>query len=261
MTGTVDFNEATAAMLERTYQTPDILGQRARFHQLLGLKPGDRVLDVGVGPGLLAREMAETVGEQGKVRGIDQSEPMLDMTRKRCADLEQADFVQADACDLPYPGASFDAVVSTQVYEYVPDMERALTEAARVLEPGGRIQILDTDWDSTVWSTRNPQRMRKIMDAWDEHLYDPHLPTTLGPRLEQAGFRVCAREVIPLVNPTFQKNCYSYSISSAIRNFVKGRGGISDEEAQAWRREFLDLDEEGAYFFSLNRYIFAGIKR
>lgn len=261
MAGTVDFNEATAAMLERTYQTPDVLGQRARFHQLLGLKPGDRVLDVGVGPGLLAREMAETVGDKGEVRGIDSSEAMLDMTRKRCADLEQADFVQADACDLPYPDASFDAVVSTQVYEYVPDMERALTEAARVLEPGGRIQILDTDWDSTVWSTRNPQRMRKIMDAWDEHLYDPHLPTTLGPRLEQAGFRVCAREVIPLVNPTFQKNCYSYSISSAIRNFVKGRGGISDEEAQAWRREFLDLDEEGAYFFSLNRYIFAGIKR
>jgi ubiquinone/menaquinone biosynthesis C-methylase UbiE len=256
----IDFNADSARMLERTYQTPDVLAQRARFHHLLALRPGERVLDVGVGPGLLAREMGETVGSSGAVMGIDQSEAMLEMTGRRCADLEHASFTLADACELPYPDAHFDAVVSTQVYEYVADMETALAEAARVLKPAGRIQILDTDWDSAVWSTRHPARMRKVMDAWDEHLHDPHLPTSLVPLLEGAGFRVYLREVIPLLNPSFQKNCYSYGISAAIRNFVIGRGGVDEPEAQAWREEFRKLESEGAYFFSLNRYVFAGTK-
>jgi arsenite methyltransferase len=260
MSGGINFDENSARMLEKTYQTPDVLGQRARFHALLGLRPGDRVLDIGVGPGLLARELAETVGAEGKLSGIDQSDAMLSMTRERCSEFDHADFSLADACELPYPDASFDAVVSTQVYEYVSDMERALAEAARVLEPGGRIQILDTDWDSVVWSTRDPGRMRRVMDAWDEHLHDAHLPTRLGPLLEGAGFRVYLREVVPLVNPRFQKNCYSYGISAAIAGFVTGRQGISEEEARAWREEFKLLEREGAYFFSLNRYIFAGIK-
>ena len=260
MTSGIDFNEETARMLERTYQTPDVLAQRARFHQLLGLRPGERVLDIGVGPGLLARELGETVGTRGKLSGIDQSQAMLHMTRERCADLDHADFELADACDIPYPDESFDVVVSTQVYEYVPDMKRALAEAARVLKPGGRIQILDTDWDSVVWSTRHPERMRKVMDAWDDHLHDAHLPTTLSPLLESSGFQVYLREVVPLSNPIFQKNCYSYGISAAIRGFVTGRGGILEDEAHAWREEFKALDDQGAYFFSLNRYIFAGIK-
>jgi hypothetical protein len=102
--------------------------------------------------------------------------------------------------------------------------------------------------------------MRKVMDAWDEHLHDPHLPTSLVPLLEGAGFRVYLREVIPLLNPSFQKNCYSYGISAAIRNFVIGRGGVDEPEAQAWREEFRKLESEGAYFFSLNRYVFAGTK-
>jgi ubiquinone/menaquinone biosynthesis C-methylase UbiE len=257
----IDFDSEAAKMLERVYQTPDVLAQRARFHQLLSLRPGERVCDVGVGPGLLSFEMAQTVGENGRAAGIDQSEAMLEMTRTRCSELGWTDFRQADATKLPFEDESFDAVVSTQVYEYVPDMASALAEAHRVLRPGGRVLILDTDWDSVVWNTNDRARMQKIMLAWDDHLHDPHLPATLGPKLTAAGFSVYLREVIPLVNPTFQTNCYSFGISAAIRAFVADRDAVSADEAAAWRNEFAALDLAGEYFFSINRYVFAGIKR
>jgi arsenite methyltransferase len=256
----IDFDSAAAKSLERVYQTPDVLAQRARFHQLLSLRPGERVCDVGVGPGLLSFEMAQTVGQRGHAAGIDQSEAMLEMTRARCSDLAWTDFQQADATELPFPDESFDAVVSTQVYEYVADMKSALAEVHRVLRPGGRVLILDTDWDSVVWNTDDRARMQKVMLAWDDHLHDPHLPATLGPKLTAAGFSVHLREVIPLVNSAFQTNCYSFGISAAIQGFVADRGEVSADEAAAWRDEFATLEAAGAYFFGINRYVFGAIK-
>ena len=64
---TLQFDDEAALAMERMYQTPDVVGQRARFHQALALRHGESVLDVGVGPGLLAREMADCVGETGCV--------------------------------------------------------------------------------------------------------------------------------------------------------------------------------------------------
>jgi len=255
------FDDQAAKTMERMYQTPDVVGQRARFHQVLALRKGESVLDVGVGPGLLAREMADSVGETGRIAGIDQSVDMLAMSQRRCADLEHTEFSEADATKLPYPDDSFDAVVSTQVYEYVPDMKKALSEAARVLRKGGRIQILDTAWDSVVWNTTDSKRMHRVMSAWDEHLHDPNLPATLGIRLQEAGFEWSGCEIIPIINTSFHSNCYSHGISAAIRQFVSDRQGISRDEATAWRDEFKQQEEVGRYFFSLNRYLFAGIKR
>jgi len=260
MNSTIDFNQDVAKGLERIYQTPDVVGQRSQLIQALELRPGECVLDVGVGPGLLAHDLAAIVGEKGRVAGIDLSEPMLAMTQARCADQPWTDFQLADATKLPFEDESFNTVVSTQVYEYVADMATALRETFRVLRPGGRIFILDTDWDSVVWNTSDRARMRRVMDAWDEHLHDPHLPTTLGRKLEVAGFRMQRHDVIPIVNTSYNNHCYSFGIMFAIQAFAAGRGDVSKEEADAWATELRTLGETGEYFFSINRYLFGAVK-
>ncbi len=258
--GALRFDEAAARALERMYTTPDIVGQRARFVQLLAPRAGERILDIGIGPGFLVADLAPIVGDNGLVAGIDQSAVMLEVAKKRCEGKGPVDFRQADATSLPFEGASFDAVTSTQVYEYVPDMEQALAEVRRVLEPGGRVFILDTDWDSVVWFTDDRARMRRVMGAWDEHLHDAHLPTRLGALLAGAGLRVTHVEVFPLVNPSLHRHCYSHGILGAIASFVPGRRGVTQEEADAWLAEQRALGAAGRYFFSISRTVFGALK-
>ena len=260
MSSMIEFNEAAAKGIESIYKTPDMVAQRARFLEALELHPGERMLDVGVGPGLLAFDLAATVGEKGWVAGVDFSAAMVEMTRKRCADFAWTDFREADATKLPFEDQSFDAVASTQVYEYVPDIGAALAEAYRVLRPGGRLLILDTDWDSIVWNTSDRARMRRVMDAWDEHLHDPHLPVTLGPKLREAGFQLAHQGVIPILNTAYHPHTYSFGILFAIQNYVADRSGVTKDDADAWATDLRALGDRGEYFFSINRYLFEARK-
>ena len=133
----------------------------------------------GSGPGFLVAEMASEVGSTGRVAGIDISEAMLAMARERCSKLSAAarvDLELGDARKLPFPDESFDAAVSTQVYEYVSDVDAAIREVRRVLKPGGHFLVVDTDWDSIVWHGADPGLTTALLRAWSEHLVDPHLP-------------------------------------------------------------------------------------
>src|SRR5262245_31695044 len=110
MTGSTQlFDAETARKVEAVYLTPDVVVQRRATLEVLQLAEGERVLDIGSGPGLLAHEMATAVGHTGRVSGIDTSEPMLDMSRQRCVAQPWVEFRQADATRLPYPDGSFDA--------------------------------------------------------------------------------------------------------------------------------------------------------
>ncbi len=260
MSGMLEFDERQARALEIMYQNPDVSGQRAEVLRRLELRPDEAVLDVGAGPGLLLRDLALSVGPGGRAAGLDMSAAMLAIAGRRCEGLAQVTLEQGNACELPFADASFDVAVSTQVYEYVPDMALALRELFRVMKPGGRILILDTDWDSLVLHTQDRARQQRIRKVWDEHLADAHLPATLSPKLRAAGFQITRREIIPLLNAEYHANTFAAGILDAIRSFVAGRSGISKQEADDWAQSLRDLGARGEFFFSINRYVFQAVK-
>src|SRR5207248_4888620 len=147
MSGMLSFDEEASRRSEATYMTPDVVEQRGAVRAALALRRGEKVLDIGSGPGLLAREVAAEVGALGSVDGIDPSESMLALARRRRPPEAAGEirFVAGDARALPFGEETFDAAVATQVYEYVQDMPAALGEAFRVLRPGARLLVLDTD--------------------------------------------------------------------------------------------------------------------
>jgi arsenite methyltransferase len=254
----LQFDEENARRVEGVYTTPDVVVQREATRAALALQPGERVVDIGSGPGFLVAEMASDVGPEGHVAGVDPSESMLALARRR----DGAGAVEhrvADALALPFGDGSFDAAVSTQVLEYVDDVPRALAEARRVLRPGGRLLVLDTDWDSIVWHSRDDALTRRVLEAWNEHLADPYLPRRLPRLLADAGFELTEWSVVPVLNRGHDPNTYSGGLIDIVATFVAGRQGISQDEAAAWARDLVELGED--YFFSLNRYLFIGVAR
>jgi SAM-dependent methyltransferase len=254
------YDEAATRRLLAVYSTPDVAAQRAEFLRALGPRPAERVLDVGCGPGFLAAAIAEAVGAEGAVEGIDISEPLLAVARQHCADRPRVTFRTADASRLPFPDGAFDAAVSTQVLEYVPDVDRALAEVHRVVRSGGRILVVDTDWDSIVWHDPDPRRMDRILAAWEGHAPHPRLPRTLGERLLRAGFELDTLAVSTLFNPVYDVETYSNRMIDLIAAYVSGRDGVTADDAQAWARELREAGARGEWFFSLNRYLFAATR-
>ncbi len=110
--------------------------------EMLSASPGDRVLDVACGPGNFTRDFAQAAGE-GLVVGIDASPTMLGVA-VRDTDAANVAYVRADACDLPFRDASFDAVCCFAALYLIEEPMRALGEIVRVLAPGGRVALLSS---------------------------------------------------------------------------------------------------------------------
>src|SRR5436305_14127569 len=113
MDATLQFDEGASRRSEETYMTPDVVEQRRAVRAALALREGEKVLDIGSGAGLLAREMAAEVGGLGSVDGDDPSESMLALARRRrpADGAAESRLVAGDACTRPFAdGSSAPAV-------------------------------------------------------------------------------------------------------------------------------------------------------
>jgi ubiquinone/menaquinone biosynthesis C-methylase UbiE len=122
--------------------------RRRSYRQLLtaaGVQPGDRVLDIGCGPGYFARMLAEAVGPQGSVVGIDAAPEMIEYASRKARRLANCQFETGAAETLAFPDSSFDVVGSSLMMHHIPAELRlqAAREMRRVLRPGGILLLSD----------------------------------------------------------------------------------------------------------------------
>jgi SAM-dependent methyltransferase len=120
---------------------PGTAGEHRIALKMLDISSGDRVLDVGCGPGNFSRDFARAVGEEGLVVGVDASETMLAAAVKHGGGVNLA-YVRGDASDLPFDDGAFDAVCCFAALYLIEEPTKALGEIVRVLAPGGRVALL-----------------------------------------------------------------------------------------------------------------------
>jgi ubiquinone/menaquinone biosynthesis C-methylase UbiE len=255
----LEFDDEGSRLVEAINTVPDTIERRRAIMRTLNLKTSERVLDVGSGPGHQALEMSPMVGPSGRVDGVDVSESMIRIARARCEGVSNVEFHASDALHLPFPDATFDAVMSSMVFEYLPDVPRALQEVHRVLKPGGRVAIHGCALGATLWRSSDPARMARMLAVWDSHLEDKALPQTLNTKLREAGFRQGDPAVYVMFNPMLNENTYSHWLIEFVRAYNASQG-VAEEEIDAWTEDLRRLGAEGDYFYSSNEYIMMGWK-
>jgi demethylmenaquinone methyltransferase/2-methoxy-6-polyprenyl-1,4-benzoquinol methylase len=133
---------------------------RRRAADLADLSPGDRALDVATGTGDLALELATRVAPGGEVVGMDFAERMLELARAKAG--ARVRFESGNALALDYADHEFDAATVGFGARNFSDLQRGLSEMARVVRPGGRVVVLE------ITTPRRPP-LSTFFDLWFDH--------------------------------------------------------------------------------------------
>src|SRR5215510_14392132 len=156
-------------------------------HDLAALEAGDRVLDLGSGSGTDVFCAAVSVGETGRVVGVDFTDAQLARSTSlaEAHDFTNVEFLEARIDDLPFDDGSFDVVISNGVINLSPVKDRVFAEAARVLRPGGRLALADI-----VSGRALRERTRRNVELWAACIAGAIPRPAYLEALSQAGFQV-----------------------------------------------------------------------
>src|SRR3954447_20969478 len=225
-----------AAMLEQRGQVADEIATRAAYLDLLEIRPGERVLEVGCGSGVVLRDVARRVAPSGLAVGLDSSPAVLSIARRLADEArlgEGIELHEADARALPFGDAAFDVALAVTTLAHIPQGRRAIPEMVRVVRPGGRVGILDRDPDSYIVSHPDRGMTRRIVAARADHgSADGWLARALPRLMAEAGLRDIQVRAFTSMdsNPT---GFYSGLAERCADTAVKA-GAISEEDHRQW---------------------------
>ena len=233
------------AMETRSGEAAQVAMRRSYLSEVT-LPKGARAADFGSGTGHLARDLIEVFG-CAEALGVDPSPVMVERARSLHDGVPGLSFVEGDARDTGLPADSFDLVVFHTVLCHVPEPERAVAEAFRVLRPGGTIALLDGDYDTTTVATRENDPLEAVVRGFVlGHVHDLWLTRRLVPLLAEAGFTPGQ----PRAHPYMAEGEAPY-FQSVIRrgaDLLAGTGDISPGMAEAIKAEASRRIDEGSFF-------------
>jgi ubiquinone/menaquinone biosynthesis C-methylase UbiE len=218
----------------------------------LGLRPGLRVLDVGCGTGGYLRIMAPLIAP-GPAVGIDLSETLIAQAQQRTAAGEtNVLFGVGNAYGLPFPDASFDRVVATQMLLHLADPWRAVAEMRRVLAPAGLISIGEWDWDSTCLAVTDRELGRRFTHLLCDRMHNGLIVRELPWELERSGFANVT--VTPQLRLSRDPGAaYEWLIEPVARELTR-TGALTRGEGDRLLGDLRERAATGRYFLARTYY-------
>lgn len=232
-------------------RSQDMDRRRSAVLAALDPTPGEVLIEVGCGGGLLLRELGRAVAPTGSVLGVDVSDDQIEAARQLCADLPNTRAETGSATALAAEDGRFHASVSTQVLEYIDDVVAAVAELARVTRSGGRFLNVATIWDSLFIAGGDPELTRQISGAWDRHAPHPNLPVDLPNLLRRADFASVRQAPLSLIDRTFNRSTWGFGIAHLMAAFAASIGALDDQSSSRWLDSLHESASRGELFMSV----------
>lgn len=229
----VDVRDLQAAL-------PGLARLRTWAHEALALRPGESAADIGSGTGSEAIAFAETVGPNGLAVGVEPDPHLLAAAERNAAAAgSRATFHSGDAYGVPFGSDTFDAVLCERVFQHLTAPIRAAREIARVLRPGGRAVVMDSDWGTAIVHPGDRRVVREVIDTLLINTTNPFSGRRLPGLLTKAGLVVDEIGSHALVQ---DRSVGAGALVSRISAMAVARRVITEEQ----RTELLDALAAGA---------------
>lgn len=253
----LDQIKALAEELEAAGDHPRQVKMRQACFEAAEIVPGMRVLELGAGTGIVTRHLAEMIGRKGRVVGLDASASLLEYARQHVSKGAAIEYLVGDAYRLEFPSESFDATVGVTFLAHVKHLSRALRQMMRVTRPGGRVLLLEQDFETLAFDHSSRYISRRILQHGCDHgVVNPWCGRTLLRRLTETG--LINVHCWPFVYAERGEGTYLLSLAERFANLTSKHEQISQDQAESWLQELRTRSEEGTFYGSLNYYFAFG---
>jgi SAM-dependent methyltransferase len=249
--------------------TPDpaLVARHQRLADLLDVRPGQVVVDLGCGDGVALGCVLERLGSRpgGAAVGLDRDTDALGRAAKALAAPDRSGCLLLAAADLgrgvPLRDGSVDRVLSHNLLECLPDPAAFMAEAHRLLRPGGLLVLGHADFDTLVFNGADLHLSRRLVHAYCD-TQQPWMAAadgTIGRRLHALAARSPLRLRTPvawvLVSTAWKPGMLGHAYAHHVVDALRGHPACTTRERAAWLADLEAAAGRGAFLFSLNEYV------
>jgi ubiquinone/menaquinone biosynthesis C-methylase UbiE len=258
-------NEQDAATRERIIERLELrdrdatfVAYREAYLELIDLSGAAAVLDLGCGTGVVTRAIAARDGFAGTVTGIDQSAEFIAVAERLAASDGVGDrvrFAVGDAHQLEFPAGSFDAAVAHTLVSHVRDPLAVLSEAARVVRPGGLVAVFDGDYASLTFGCSDPHLGEAMEPALRATIMSsPRVMRELPRLLPRAGLRLLATQAH--VYAEAGSSMFMLNLAETYAPLAASTGPLPAAQVEAWLADQRRSATDGTFFAACNYYAY-----
>jgi ubiquinone/menaquinone biosynthesis C-methylase UbiE len=236
---------------------------KQRTCELMQVRPGQKVLDVGCGPASDTLELGKLVGPQGQVFGVDHDPAMVEEANKRAREAGVETWVfhkRAESAALPFESNTFDSCRSERLFQHLSDPVPTVAEMVRVTKSAGLVVLLDTDWGSGSFDSTETDIERRLACVHAElAANNGYAGRQLYRLLKQQGLVDVNIEVFSnwSTNYAFARQV---TVQPDVERVALAAGIVTEEELRRLHAQYEQADAAGLFFGCANQMLVVGRK-